>query len=92
MGLFKDSISKTDYEKRINDLMRALNEGENGIKQLLLGTTEPDTYSNHGKYVNGQHNRCDGLKEEKFTEKRLCKCLYYYNRPYKKVCDKCDMS
>jgi len=92
MGLFKDNISKTDYEKLVNDLKNALNEGQDALKLLLLGTTKPDKYSKYGKYESRQHNRCDGLKNEKYTEKRLCKCMYYYNQTYKKRCDKCDIT
>lgn len=91
MGLFKDNISKTEYKSLTGELRKKLNEGEEALKLLLLGTKQPDVYSKHGKYVDGQHNKCNGLEKDTFTEKRLCKCMYYYNQLYRKRCDKCDI-
>ena len=91
MGLFKDNITKTGYRNLIEDLRNALNNGADALKFLLLGTMEPDLYSEHGKYEEGQHNGCDGLKGDRYREKRLCKCMYYYNQQYEKKCDECDI-
>jgi len=88
MGLFKDNITKTEYRNLIEDLQNALNTGEDAIKLLLFGTMKPNLYS--GKYASGQHNECSGLQGDTFGEKRLCKCMYYYNQAYKKICEKCD--
>lgn len=89
--LFKDQINKTDYPKLIAKLEKAIDEGENALKLFLLGTESPDLYENHGKYRAGQHNRCGGLESGKFDEKRLCKCLYYFNGPFRcqEECENC---
>ena len=88
--LFKDNIKKSQYSALINKLRKAVEEGEETLKLLLFGMLNPDLYSDHGDYKEGQHNKCNGLKEDTFTEKRLCKCIYYYNTPFLKKCDKCD--
>ena len=72
--LFKDNIKKSQYSALINKLRKAVEEGEETLKLLLFGMLNPDLYSKHGDYKEGQHNKCNGLKEDTFTEKRLCKC------------------
>lgn len=89
--LFKDRIKKRDYPKLIAELNQAIDNGEEALRRLLLGKDDPDLYENHGKYKDGQHNRCGGLKSDTFTEKRLCKCFYYLNGNYccKEDCENC---
>ena len=89
--LFKDLINKTSYSMQIAELDRAIEEGEDALKRLLLGTENPDLYENHGKYKDGQHNRCGGLGSNTFGEKRLCKCLYYFNGQFRRQeeCENC---
>lgn len=89
--LFKDLVKWRDYPELIAKLDRAMNEGENALKLLLLGTDTPELYSDHGSYKYGQHNKCGGLGSDTFTEKRLCKCIYYHNGQYCKQeeCDAC---
>lgn len=90
--LFKDRITKSDYPALIAELSQAIDEGEGSLKRLLFGSDDPDVYTNHGSYQLGDHNRCGGLKGEQFTEKRLCKCLYYHNGKYRRSaeCASCD--
>lgn len=90
--LFKDRITKSDYKALVAKLTRAVEAGDDALKLLLFGASEPDLYENHGSYVFGQHNHCGGLKGYSFTEKRLCKCLYYFNGEYRRPaeCEKCD--
>lgn len=90
--LFKDRINKTDKAVLAKALMDAMDAGEDALMELLLGTTEPELYSAHGSYKEGEHNRCGGLDKNTFTEKRLCKCLYYRNGKYynSEECSKCD--
>lgn len=93
--LFKDRINKTDMAVLAKELISAIEAGENTLLLLLLGTTEPELYSEHGSYgkeKQKQHNHCGGLRKEAFTEKRLCKCLYYRNGAYHNPdeCSKCD--
>lgn len=90
MRLFKDTINKTDEAALARKLIDAMEAGEDALKKLLLGTGEPDAYAVHGSYREGGHARCGGLASEAFTEKRLCKCLYYRNSEHPKACDKCD--
>lgn len=91
LQLFKDRITLTNYEALIKELSAAIESGTDLVK-LLFGTEAPDLYSNHGTYQCGQHNRCAGLtfsKNRNYTEKRLCKCMYYLNSKHSKRCDKC---
>ena len=90
--LFKKCITKSDYPTLIDELYTAIDAGQNALKVLLLGSSSPDLYAAHGTYSEGQHNHCDGLKGDSFTEKRLCKCLYYRNSPYKKKCETCEFT
>ena len=91
LTLFKDNITKSEYKNRMEQLTSKIDEGEDALKLLLLGTITPELYSKYGSYKVGQHCRCAGLVNDSFTEKRLCKCMYYYNADYPKKCDKCDI-
>lgn len=90
--LFKDRITKSDYKALVAKLTRAVEAGDDALKLLLFGSEELDRYENHGSYEFGQHNHCGGLKGSSYTEKRLCKCLYYFNGEYRRQaeCEKCD--
>lgn len=91
-ALFKDRITKSDYTALVAELIQAVEAGGDTLKLLLFGPKEPDFYTDHGSYKFGQHNRCGGLRGNSFTEKRLCKCLYYRNGEYHRPaeCEKCD--
>lgn len=93
--LFKDRINKTNSAALAKELINAIEAEEDALMLLLLGTTKPELYSAHGSYGKdgkNQHDHCGGLKKESFTEKRLCKCLYYMNGQYHnpEECRKCD--
>lgn len=90
--LLKDRINKTNNVALAKELIHAIEAGEDALMELLLGTTEPELYSAHGSYKEGEHSHCGGLKKDAFTEKRLCKCLYYKNGKYRdpEECRKCD--
>lgn len=89
LQLFKERITLTDYESRIKELSNSLDGGTAPLKKLLFGTETPDVYSKHGAYRTGQHNHCAGLGDERYTEKRLCKCMYYLNSTHSRNCGKC---
>ena len=92
LHLFKERITLTDYEMLVKELSDAIDSGTDVLTELLFGTKTPDLYSNHGTYKCGQHNRCAGLsfsEKRNFTEKRLCKCMYYRNTDCPTACDKC---
>lgn len=89
LRLFKEWITLTDYDVLIKELSAATDGGTPTLTKLLCGTETPDLYSNHGTYQPGQHNHCAGLNSERYTEKRLCKCMYYLNSTHSKRCDKC---
>jgi hypothetical protein len=36
------------------------------------------------------HALCDGCDSERMTEKRMCRCMYYFNSPEKKAVSNCD--
>ena len=89
---FKDRITKTEYTSLIRELINAIDSGENALKSILFGTMEPELYAAHGTYKEGGHNRCGGLSGDRFTEKRLCRCMYYKNGKYynSNDCEKCE--
>ena len=89
LQLFKELITLTDYDVLINELSAAIDNGTSALIKLLFGTDAPDLYANHGVYQPGQHNHCAGLSSERYTEKRLCKCMYYLNSTHSKCCTKC---
>lgn len=84
--LFKDRTNEESYASLLK-LLR----GDRTICELtLLGITDPMPYD-------GKPNRsaCSGLEPEKhesdWKEKRICKCLYYYNRrPLEPCHPNCD--
>jgi len=89
LQLFKERITWTGYDVLIKELSAAIDSGIPALRKLLFGTETPDLYSNYGTYQAGQHNHCAGLSSERYTEKRLCKCMYYLNSKHSKRCDKC---
>lgn len=90
---FKDNkITKKEYTILAKELLNAIDMGEDALKKLLIGCENPELYSSHGTYREGDHNQCDGIPGSRFTEKRFCKCLYYRNGKYHdpEKCRKCD--
>lgn len=87
--LFKERITATDYNALIAELSDAIDGGTPSLMRLLFGTEIPDLYFNHGTYQLGQHNHCAGLKGDRYTEKRICKCMYYLSSTHSKNCDRC---
>lgn len=106
LTLFKDHrminrpIDSIEYTNLVKELYDAVNKGPQELKQLLYGTQTLDEYSAHGKFELGDHDNCDGFQpnkndETRFTEKRLCKCMYYLNGKYSEpneTCSKCTFS
>lgn len=97
--LFKERITITDYEKLIAELSSAISSGTDALTELLFGTKTPDLYENHGSYNGTQHRKCKAFKPNEkgltpFTEKRLCKCMYYFNGPKadNSICAKCTFT
>lgn len=90
MSLFKERITLTNYDNLIKELSAAIDDGTTALTKLLFGTQTSDLYSNHGNYQPEQHRHCAGLVGDRYTEKRLCKCIYYRNSTYSKHCDKCE--
>ena len=90
--LFKERITKTHYSSLLLSLYVALDEGPEALKRLLFGNTKLDDYKEHGAYIEGQHMNCAGLSGTAYTEKRLCKCLYYYNSTHSKKCQGCQFA
>lgn len=87
--LFKERITLSSYDLLIKELSAAIDGGASTLKKLLFGTETPELYSEHGAYQVGQHSQCAGLKGERYTEKRLCKCMYYLNSTHSKNCAGC---
>ena len=55
-------------------------------RKLLLNDTKSED-----KHI-PNHNGCTGCCDSgRVTEKRLCRCMYYYNSDKDKICDKCTI-
>lgn len=89
LQLFKERITFSNYDVLIKELSAVMDGDASVLKKLLFGTEMPELYSEHGAYQLGQHSHCVGLKGERYTEKRLCKCMYYLNSIHSKNCDRC---
>lgn len=87
--LFKDRITKTSRKEMARELITAIDTGNDAVHKLLFGSTAIDKYCNHGTYKKEMHNHCSKLRGESFTEKRLCRCLYYKNSNHETECEAC---
>ncbi len=85
--LFKEQITKGNERMKAAELCAAIDAGEEALLQLLFNTTAPEKYQ--GIYHKDLHNRCSGTNTNRFTEKRLCRCLYYGNSGHEKDCENC---
>ena len=54
------------------------------LKEFLLGDENFESDQKH----QDAHNGCDGCTTERLTEKRICRCMYYYNKE-PVICKKC---
>ncbi len=86
--LFKERcLVVSEQEKLIQELLGELEKGEPALTALLCGTAHPKKYA--GTYRSGQHSCCIGFTKNTFWEKRLCKCMYYWNSSCTKNCANC---
>ena len=101
-ALFKDTITKSNYEKQIKELLEALDAGDEAMKMLLFGTAHPKRYEEAGgkykryKGTNGglradeiRPNACSGLNEDSDWEKGFFKCMFYWNKGVFSKCKEC---
>ena len=89
ISLFKDRITKSSRKEMARELITAIDTGSNAVHKLLFGSTDIDEYSNHGNYKKGMHDYCSKLSGDSFTEKRLCRCMYYKNSNHGTECEAC---
>ena len=89
-GLFKDRITKSSRKEMAKELITAIDTGNEAVHKLLFGSTDIDEYSNHGNYKKGMHEYCSKLDGDSFTEKRLCRCMYFKNSNYETECELCE--
>ena len=78
------------------DVIRGNEKQREKLKEFLLEKDRKEENKSH----HPEHKICSGCKKEKdkkmrITEKRLCRCMYYFNHtPHtteqKSECDKCD--
>lgn len=83
---FKDRIRKGYSEKQAEQILQVLADEEQ-LRNLLMGTAEYKVYD--GDYKVGNHIECKGTTTQTVTEKRICRCLYYWNSNHNKHCDTC---
>lgn len=88
-NLFKDRINKSSRKEMAKELITAIDAGNDSVHKLLFGSTSIDEYSKHGSYKQGMHDYCSKLTGNSFTEKRLCRCMYYKNSTYQTECGVC---
>lgn len=89
INLFKDRITKSSRKEMARELITAIDTGNDAVHKLLFGSTDIDEYSNHGSYKKEMHEYCSKLDGDSFTEKRLCRCMYYKNSNYETECELC---
>lgn len=89
--LFKERITRSNSNAMTDLLTAAIRAGEMELKCLLIGTPDPDLYSQHGKYRDGMHEQCSGAKTKRPTEKRLCRCMYYRSKGDSPTCSSCEL-
>jgi len=88
MKLFKERCKRyEDKDNLINELLTAIDKGDEALKILLFGEANPDEYS--GKYKLGDHKNCTPVEGYHDEERTLCKCMYYFNSNHSKNCDTC---
>lgn len=78
MELFKDCKTinqKTRQEENLKELSLAIKESN--LETFLFGGKIEENEKEHKAY----HNQCNykGLGSDRNTEKRMCRCMYYYN-------------
>lgn len=83
---FKDRIRKAYSEEQAEQILQVLDNGKK-LRDLLLGAAKCWPYA--GDYVVGNHTECKGTTTDMPTEKRICRCLYYFNSDHAKRCDIC---
>ncbi len=94
MTLFKDKSkleqrnaeAYTDNFRIIADILRKSNNQKSYLKDFFLGT-EKAPYQEHFP----KHECCSSIRRNettKLTEKRICRCMYYFNENSKK-CQNC---
>lgn len=90
--MFKDRLHKSETSIQAQQLIDALNMGNESVKKLLFNTAFPKEYE--GKYILGNHRKCNGFHDDKdpncTDEQRICKCLYYKASIHSKVCSDCS--
>ena len=93
--IFKDNKSinhRSEIREQIKELANIVKQAEQSadikqtLRNLLINKLE-----SKGEHI-PNHNGCTGcLDSGRMTEKRLCRCMYYYNSQKDKVCDKCNI-
>ncbi len=93
MGLFKDkedinhkSAEKANIEK-LCKICKEASKGDGKLnKEKLREKLKVDKNIIEDKEHNHEHEECKGCDTSTITEKRVCRCMYYYNSKKKKDC------
>ena len=90
--LFKERVNKSYSEDFARELLSVL-EAPQSLEGVLFGDTEHKAYIIAGQYTLGDHSKiqCSGFNDGPLEkrEKRICKCLYYFNNKKIHNCDYC---
>lgn len=93
--LYKDDPAlnhrnKAEYDKNLKylaDLVRNAKKYPDGNPMLLEKLINDSEII---KETNPTHDICDAPETVRLTEKRICRCMYYYGKK-KELCDKCKL-
>ncbi|SFR69684.1 hypothetical protein [[Clostridium] aminophilum] len=94
MGVFKDRVdinNKTAEEKNMKELADICRKSFTSpdsdmlLKKLLIGEVSDTDKRHHEK-----HDLCSGCKSDSETEKRICRCMYYYDKN-PSICEGCNL-
>ena len=83
---------RSKLKKQMEELAKIVRQAEQSmnkretLRKLLINGLE-----SKGEHI-PNHVKCEGCFDSgKVTEKRLCRCMYYFNADKEKVCDACNI-
>lgn len=91
---YKDRDGINHHSKELENIEKLSLMCENAIKsENITNYLKGELLNSQGLgKTNPNHNLCEGCDSEKRTEKRICRCMYYYNASDKtKYCNNCKL-
>lgn len=93
--LYKDKPEmnqKSKLSEMLEDIAKLIKEagGVCDNRQILRKELLGEENTSRKKEQKPKHEECEGCKTERMTEKRMCRCMYYFNSADKSPHSKCD--